>query len=175
MKYFCIPLVAVIVLVNSSIYNYTATNIDGDQVSFNDFRYKKILIVNIATGSSITGQLAELQQLQQQYADSLIVIGFPSSSFGHENKNNAEIKQFCQSQYGVSFLLAAKGSVKGNDMQPIYQWLTRKTENGEFNSEVKDDFQKYIVDRNGALIGVFKGSVSPLDNQVVSVITGSFN
>jgi len=161
--------------VNSSIYSYSFTDVDGNSISMNNYQHKKLMLVNIATSSSYVSQLSQLQQLQQQYADSLIVIGFPSNSFGHENRTNSEIKSFCQSQYGVSFLLASKGSVRGNDIQAIYQWLTRQSENGQFNNEVRDDFQKYIIDANGELTGVFKGNVPPLDNQIISVITGSFN
>lgn len=175
MKYCAIAFFTVLVSLNTSIYSYTITNVDGSEVSLNTFQNKKILFVNIATGSALASQLSQLQQLQQQYADSLIVIGFPSNSFGNESRSNAQIKEFCQSQYGVNFLLATKGAVKGGNIQPVYQWLTKQTENGQLNTEVKSDFQKYVVDRNGELIGVFKGSVSPLDNQIISVITGSFN
>lgn len=162
-------------LFNSSIYSYTISDIDGNEVSMDSFQHKKILFVNIATGSAYASQLGELQQLQQQYADSLVVIGFPSNSFSNEGRTNAQIKDFCQSQYGVNFLLAEKAAVKGGSIQPVYQWLTKLSENGQLNTSVQDDFQKYVVDSNGELIGVFKGIVSPLDTQITSLITGTFN
>jgi glutathione peroxidase len=175
MKYCAFALITILFSVNSSIYSYTITDVDGNQVSLDSFQHKKILFVNIATGSPYASQLAQLQQLQQQYADSLIVIGFPSNSFDNESRTNAQIKSFCQSSYGVSFLLAAKGSVTGGNIQSVYQWLTRQTENGQINTSIQGDFQKYVVDRNGELRGVFKGMVSPLDTQITSLITGSFN
>lgn len=175
MKYCAFAFFAILFSLNSSIYSYTISDVDGNEISLDSFQHKKILFVNIATGSTYASQLGQLQQLQQQYADSLIVIGFPSNSFGNESRSDAQVKSFCQSQYGVSFLLTAKGAVNGSSIQPVYQWLTLKSENGQLNTSVQGDFQKYVVDRNGELIGVFKGMVSPLDNQITSLITGSFN
>lgn len=155
----------------SSIYGLSVPDTQGGSIDFNELRGKKLLLVNIATGSARAGQLGELQQLQQQYSDSLIVIGFPTDDFSHESRSNADIKTFCQSQYGVSFLLAAKASVKGGALQPAYGWLTRQSENGIMDGEVQDDFQKYLVSSQGQLIGVFAGQVSPLDQQVTDAIT----
>lgn len=157
----------------ASIYSFVVGGANGSGIDFDNFRNKKILLVNIATNSPRAGQLGELQQLQEQYGDSLVIIGFPSNSFGNESRSNAEIVEFCQSQYEVSFFIAAKGAVKGSNAQAVYQWLTRQSENGVADSEVKSDFQKYLIDRNGELLGIFSGSVSPLDNQLVSNITGS--
>lgn len=164
------------ILSATSIYSFTVSNTEGGNIPFSNFQNKTILIVNIATNDSArTVQLAGLQQLQQQFPDSLVIIGFPSNSFGHENRSNAEIKQFCQSNYGVTFLLAAKASVKGNDIQPVYNWLTKQTENGVMNSQVKSDFQKYLIDQDGNLVAVFSGAVLPLDNKIISAITETFN
>jgi glutathione peroxidase len=104
-----------------------------------------------------------------------VVIGFPSNSFGNENRSDAEIVQFCQAQYNANFLLASKGSVKGADMQPLYSWLAHQSENGVTDSEVKSDFQKYLIDTNGEILGLFAGSLSPLNQQVISAITGNYN
>lgn len=162
-------------LVQTSIYTHTVTNISGGAINFSSFEGKKILIVNIATNSPKANQLAELQQLHQAYGDSLVIVGFPSNSFGHESRSNNQILEYCQSEYGVSFLLAGKGSVKGEDMQSFYQWLTQKTENGVFGYEINDDFQKYLFDKNGNPIGVFAGRLSPLSHQVVNAIEGTQN
>jgi len=163
-------------LLNSSIYSLTVSDTDGANIPFSSFQHKTLLIVNIATNDSVrTAQLAGLQQLQQQFGDSLVIIGFPSNSFGHESRTNAEIKQFCQSNYGVSFLLAAKGSVKGANIQPVYNWLSKLSENGVMDNEVKGDFQKYLINRDGNLVGVFSGKVLPMDNQLVSAITATIN
>ncbi|MDB5199281.1 MAG: glutathione peroxidase [Chitinophagaceae bacterium] len=157
-----------------SIYSFVIGT-GNSSINFNDFQNKKILLVNIATGSPRANQLGELQQLKQQYGDSLVIVVFPSNSFGNESRSNAAIKEFCQLQYGVSYLLAAKGAVTGSYMQPVYQWLTHESQNGIQNSEIKGDFQKYLIDRNGQLLAIFAGSVSPLDPQIVSAITGSSN
>lgn len=157
-------------LAGSGIYSYVIDAANGGQIDFGDFRHKKILVVNIATGSPRAGQLAGLQQLQQQFAGSLVIIGCPSGSFGNESRSNDEIIQFCRSQYNVRFLLAAKGAVKGPGIQPLYSWITRQAENGILDSEVKGDFQKYLIDEHGELAGIFAGSLSPLDQQLVAAI-----
>lgn len=144
-----------------SIYSYQQPASDGSTIVFNDFQQKKILLVNIATGSNKVAQLAELQQLQQQHADSLVVIGFPSNSFGNESRiDNNTIRAFCTVQYGVTFRIAAKGDVTGEQQIPVYAWLTHQDKNGQLNSQVKDDFQKYLLDRQGNIIGVFSGATS---------------
>jgi glutathione peroxidase len=154
----------------TSIYSFEINAADSNTINFNDFRDKKILLVNIATGSDKVDQLGELQKLQQRYADSLVIVGFPSNSFGNEARSNAEIRQFCQSVYRVSFLLASKGSVKGEDIQPLYSWVTQENENGIASSGVKGDFQKYLIGSNGELLGIFAASVSPLSQELVSAI-----
>lgn len=154
----------------TSIYSFSYTDIDGQNHNFSNFQGKRILIVNIATGSDKIGQLAELQQLQELYPDSLVVIGVPSNSFANEPRNNNEIKQFCQANYGVTFRLAAKGNVKNNNVLPLYQWLSHSTENGVMNSTVTGDFQKYLIDKTGQLIGVYRPEVSPLDTTITDAI-----
>ena len=100
-------------------------NSDGATISMSTFQGKKVLLVNIATGSDKVSQLSELQQLQQQYGDSLVVIVFPSNSFGHEARSNSEIKQYCQTNYNSSFIIAAKTVVTGSGVHPVFSWLTR--------------------------------------------------
>lgn len=173
MKYFFWGLLILPFFSSSSIYSFTVNGIDGTQINFNNFQHKKILLVNIATNSSRVNQIGELKQLQQQYEDSLVIIGFPSNSFGNESRSNAAIKQFCDSAYSINFLLAGKGSVKGSDQQLVFYWLTHTSENNTLDSEIKGDFQKYLIDRDGELIGVFVGSVSPLSPQIINNITAT--
>lgn len=168
-----ITAIALSLFSTTSIYDITVSGANGTTIDFNAFRNKKILIVNIATGSEYAYQLAALQQLQEQYQDSVVVIAFPSNSFGHESRDNTAIDEFCRTQYGVTFPIAAKGEVKGTAIQTAYGWLTRQSENSVLDSDVKSDFQKYLLDSHGELIGVFIGQVSPLDPQIVSNITGS--
>ena len=155
----------------TSIYNLQITDIDNNILNLSDYQGKKILFVNIATGSSKVSQLGQLQQLNQAYGDSLVIIGFPSNSFGHEPGTNSEIKQFCQSQYNISFKLASKASVNGAAIQPIYNWLTHQSDNGVLNNDVVTDFQKFLVDKNGSLIGIFNSQVLPMDSTLQIAIT----
>lgn len=153
-----------------SIYSFQLNDIDGNSIALNQYQGKKILFVNIATGSQRVSQLAELQQLQQMFPDSLVVIGFPSNSFGNEQMSNAQIKQFCQTNYGTTFKLAAKDFVTGTNIQPIYGWLTKVAENGMLSEEVHADFQKYLVNESGTLIGFFSASTKPLSPEIIAAI-----
>lgn len=155
----------------TSIYSLEYQDIDGATQSMNQYQGKKILLVNIATSGPGVGQLSKLQALQQTYSDSLVVIGFPSNSFGHETRTNAQIKEFCQTNYGVTFRLAAKNPTDGLGIQPIYQWLTNSIDNGVISGPVKNDFQKYLINESGMLIGVFAPSVDPLSPQITGAIT----
>ncbi len=157
--------------INTSFYSLQFQNTDGVSVSMSQFAGKKILLVNIATESSRINQLTSLQQLHQQYGDSVVVIAFPSNSFGHEPLDNAAIKQFCQTNYGTTFLLAAKNPVSGATNQSIYIWLTSMAENLVTNDTVKGDFQKYLISESGHLIGIFSPSVDPMSEQLTSALS----
>lgn len=170
MKLFICGLLLTSFLLSESIYSYTIQAADGSSIHLSDYSGRKMLIVNIATASPRANQLADLQQLQHRFGDSLVILAIPSNDFGSESKNDIEIQQYCQSAYGVSFLLASKSNVSGNDRHPLYQWLTRQNKNGALDSEVKGDFQKYIIDGSGELVGVFPGSVSPLSPEFLAVI-----
>lgn len=158
-------------IVSSSIYSLQFQDIDGQPVSMSQFQGKKVLLVNIATGSSKVNQLEGLQQLQQQYSDSLVVIAFPSNSFGKEFRTDQEIKQFCQNNYGVTFLLALKNPIAGPVNQPVYNWLTNSTENSVTNDPVRGDFQKYLISESGNLIGIFSPSVQPMSSELRSALS----
>ena len=157
----------------ASIYGFQVNDVDGNTINIADYQGKKILLVNIATGSQRVNQLAGLQQLQQQYGDSLVVIAFPSNSFGHESRTNSEIGQFCRNNYGVTFRIAEKKDVTGSGIQPVYNWFAQASENGVMNGIVGSDFQKFLIGKNGALIGVFSPSVNPLDSLITNAITGN--
>jgi glutathione peroxidase len=163
-------------LFTGSIYSITVKDTKGANIQLGDYQHKKsLLIVNIATGNTArAGQLAGLQQLQQQFEDSLVVIVFPSNSFGNENLSNEELLHYCRYDYNSTFLVAAKGSVDSTDIQPLYNWLTKKTGNGIMDNRVRGDFQKYIIDPNGNLTGVFAGSVLPSDSSLISAIKATF-
>lgn len=158
------------VLNTSNFYTLQFQDIDGNARSMSQYQGKKILLVNIATGSSNVQQLAGLQQLHQQYGDSVVVIGFPSNSFGYETRSNTEIKQFCQNNYGVTFLLAAKSEVKGAQINPVYQWLTNISDNGISSAPVQKNFQKFLISGTGALIGFFSPTVEPMSTQITAAL-----
>ncbi len=141
---------------SSSIHELSAINMAGKPVSLKSFEGKKILIVNTASKCGLTPQYKQLQELHNEYKDKgLVIIGFPSNDFAkQEPGNNEEIQKFCEINYGVSFLMMEKISVKKPNMHPLYQWLTSKSKNGVMNSRVRWNFQKYLIDEKGHLVDV---------------------
>jgi glutathione peroxidase len=141
---------------------------NGDTLSFETFRGKKVLLVNTASDCGYTGQYKELEALYQQYKDNLIVVGFPANDFKEqEKKSDADIATFCKVNYGVTFLLMRKGSVvKGSEQQSVYQWLTQPTANGWCSKAPVWNFCKYLVNEEGVLTAYFPQTVSPLDEAV---------
>ena len=142
-------------------YSLSATNIYGDSIRFSDYAGKKVLIVNSATNSEYVYQYNQLEALNQLYKDSLVIVAFPSNSFGHEPYDESNIIDFVNSNYHVTYLMGDIISVKGDDMPELYKWLTDSTRDG--GAEVSGDFQKFLIDTDGKLIGVFAGSVDPMD------------
>ncbi len=149
-----------------------AIGITGDTVHFEAFKGRTVLLVNTASRCGYTPQYAQLQELYRRYQEQgLVVLGFPSNDFlGQEPGDNAEIAGFCKENYGVSFPMMAKVRVKDGDRDPVYQWLTRKDLNGAQDSKVKWNFQKYLVDGQGRLIGVFSPGTDPLDPAITGLI-----
>src|SRR6185312_8323346 len=140
----------------SSVYDFKITGLDGNPIDLSQYKGKKILIVNTASKCGYTPQYADLEKLYTTYKDKLVIIGFPANNFAQQEPgSNKEISEFCTKNYGVTFPMAAKISVKGDDMAPIYHWLTEKKNNGFQDSEVKWNFQKYLIDENGHLVAVF--------------------
>lgn len=152
----------------SSIHSFKVASIEGDSIDFSNFKGKKILVVNTASECGFTPQYADLEELYQNYGNKLVIVGFPANNFGsQEPGSNEEIKSFCQKNYGVSFPMAAKISVKGQDIAPIYKWLTTKSENGVLDEEVKWNFNKFLLDEDGRLIVKFESKVSPLSEDIL--------
>jgi glutathione peroxidase len=151
----------------NNIYQFKVEGIDGSIIDFSQFKGKKILIVNTASQCGFTPQYKDLEKLYQQYKDKLVVIGFPANNFGgQEPGSNAEIKTFCTRNYGVSFLMAAKVSVKGNDMHPLFKWLTNKSENGVMDATIRWNFSKFLIDENGIPIAFFSSLTKPLSSEI---------
>ena len=170
-----IALMAMIIapaLSQKSIYDFTVETIDGQQFSFADLRGKKVMIVNTASKCGHTPQYKDLELLNKAYKQKLVIIGFPANNFmNQEPGSNEDIKEFCDSKYGVTFPIMSKISVKGDDMHPLYKWLTSKSANGVLDSEVAWNFQKYLIDEEGNLVGFFKPAVKPLSDEVVMWVT----
>ncbi|NOZ45493.1 MAG: glutathione peroxidase [Chlorobi bacterium] len=157
---------------HKSFYDFEVTDIDGNGFNLNQLKGKKVLVVNTASKCGFTPQYKDLEDLYKQYGgEKFTIIGFPANNFLHQEPGtNEEIKSFCQQNYGVSFPMMEKISVKGNDMAPIYKWLTQKNENGVLDSEVKWNFQKYLIDENGNLVAVVAPKESPKSAKILNWI-----
>ena len=154
-----------------SIYDFKVESLTGGTIDFAQFKGKKIMIVNTASECGNTPQYAELQKISEKYKDKLVIVGFPANNFGHQEPgDNKQIAAFCAKNYSVTFPMAAKISVKGDDMAPIYHWLTEKKFNGVKDSEVTWNFQKYLIDENGKLVEMFDPGLSPMRKNVLAAI-----
>ena len=155
-----------------TIYDFKVTDLAGATFDFATLKGKKILIVNTASKCGLTPQYKDLQKVYEQYkGNNFVVIGFPANNFGsQEPGTDKEIESFCAKNYGVTFPMMSKISVKGNDMHEIYQFLTQKSQNGLQDSEVGWNFQKYLISADGKLEKVIAPNVLPTDNSVVGWI-----
>ena len=152
-----------------SIYEFKVAGLEGGTIDFSRFQGKKILVVNTASNCGYTPQYKELEALYEKYKDKLVIVGFPANNFGgQEPGTNTEIKAFCEKNYGVSFPMAAKISVKGDDMAPVYQWLTQKSQNGVLDADIKWNFNKFLIDENGKLLNYFPSKVTPMSEEITS-------
>lgn len=152
---------------NKSIYGFKVTALDGGTIDFATFKGKKILIVNTASECGFTPQYEGLEKLYEKYKDKLVIVGFPANNFGSQDPGtNDEIGAFCKKNYGVTFPMAAKISVKGDDAAPIYKWLCHKSENGVLDAEVGWNFNKFLLDENGKLLAHFESKVTPMSEEI---------
>ena len=155
----------------SNIYKFKVEGLEGNKIDFKKFKGKKILIVNTASKCGYTPQYEELQKLYSQYSNKLVVVGFPANNFGGQEPGSAsEIKEFCKRNYGVTFPMAAKVSVKGDDIAPIFKWLTDKNENGVLDAQVKWNFTKFLLDEKGVLIAKFDSKVKPMSEEITKYL-----
>lgn len=155
----------------TSIYDFKLAGLLGDTIDLSKYKGKKIMIVNTASKCGLTPQYEGLENLYQTYKDQIVIIGVPANNFlSQEPGDNQEIATFCQKNYGVSFPMAAKVSVKGKSMHPLYHFLTKKKYNHFSDNTVKWNFQKYIFDESGNLIGVIAPTTKPNDPSVIELI-----
>lgn len=155
-----------------SFHDFVVNDINGDEFDFSQLKGKKVMVVNTASKCGFTPQYEGLQKLYEKYKDdNFVIVGFPANNFmNQEPGTDEEIKQFCKKNYGVSFPMMSKISVKGDDIHPVYQWLTQKSKNGKMDSKVKWNFQKYLINEDGSLAKVIGTRTDPMDEEITSWI-----
>lgn len=147
---------------SSSFHSLSATTLDGQTVSMEQYKGKKIIVLNVASACGYTPQYADWQAFYEKNKDKVVVLGFPCNQFGGQESGDAtQIQQFCQKNYGVTFQMFEKIDVKGDNQSPVYKWLTDPSQNG-WNSDVPSwNFCKYLIDENGKLTNFFASKITP--------------
>jgi len=155
---------------SESFYSFKVKTLEGDTFDFSTLKGKKVMIVNTASKCGYTPQYEELEKLyEMEGGDGFVILGFPANNFANQEPGTAEeIRQFCTENYGVTFPMMEKISVRGDDIHPVYQWLTQKPKNGVMDSEIKWNFQKYLIDENGNLKEVLLSKEKPMSDKVMS-------
>jgi glutathione peroxidase len=184
MKSFFLVLILSVTLSGPSIYDFKVPGLDGNEINFADFKGKKIMVVNTASYCGNTPQYADLEKLYEKYKNTLVIVGFPANNFGaQEPGSNEDIKAFCKKNYGVTFPLAEKVSVKGDDIHPLFKWLVDQskelaksvpTDNSKslawrdyLRNPITWNFTKFLVNEKGELVTVFHNKVSPMSEEVL--------
>lgn len=161
--------VSLIVAQTKTLYDFTAKTLEGEDFDFSTLKGKKVLVVNTASKCGFTPQYKKLQELFEEYGgDDFTIIGFPANNFmKQEPGTNEEIREFCKKNYGVTFPMMAKISVKGDDIHPIYKWLTSSEENGVLDAPVRWNFQKFLIDENGKVVDFVAPKNSPKSKKII--------
>lgn len=187
MKALFFAMILATTLTGGSIYDFKVAGLDGADIDFSQFKGKKIMIVNTASKCGNTPQYAELEKLYEKYKDKLVIIGFPANNFGEQEPGtNTDIKEFCTKNYGVTFPMAEKVSVRGDDIHPLFKYLIDQSKEMAKNAPAdnsKDivwrkflsdpviwNFTKFLVDENGKLIAVFHNKVNPMSDEVLKYL-----
>lgn len=157
-----------------SFHDFSVKDIEGNDFSLSQLKGKKVLVVNTASKCGKTPQYEDLEKLYETYGgEKFVIIGFPANNFmNQEPGSNSEILEFCTTKYGVTFPMMSKISVKGDDIHPLYRWLTSKEENGILDAPVKWNFQKFMVDENGRLVDFAPPGEQPLSDRIINWIKG---
>ncbi|MBA3898656.1 MAG: glutathione peroxidase [Bacteroidetes bacterium] len=155
-----------------TFHDFKVETIEGEEFDLASLKGKKVMVVNTASKCGLTPQYKSLEELYQELGgDKFVIIGFPANNFGRQEPgSNEDIAEFCQKNYGVSFPMMAKISVKGNDMHPLYQWLTQKSLNGVEDADVSWNFQKFLIDENGNWVKTISPKDSPVSEEVINWI-----
>jgi glutathione peroxidase len=171
MKTLLLSLILSVTLTGTSIYDFKVAGLDGNDIDFSKYKGKKIMIVNTASKCGNTPQYAELEKLYEKYKDKLVIIGFPANNFGgQEPGTSTEIKEFCTKNYGVTFPMADKVSVKGDDIAPIYKYLVDEATAKGFADPVKWNFGKFLVDEKGNLVATFSPKTQPMSEEILKYL-----
>ena len=164
-------IVAVILTAAMSIYDFKVPGLEGGEIDFSKYKGKKILIVNTASKCGYTPQYEELQQLHEKYKGKLVVIGFPANNFGGQEPGSKEdIAEFCKRNYGVSFQMAEKVSVVGDDIHPLFKYLTDEAKKMGVEKPIGWNFTKFLVDEKGKLVKVFPSKVKPMSEEITKYL-----
>mgnify|MGYP003492649912 FL=1 len=164
-------LVTLALTVASSVYDFKVEGLEGGTIDLSQYKGKKILIVNTASKCGFTPQYKDLEALYEQYKDKLVIIGFPANNFmRQEPGTNAEIKEFCEKNYGVTFPMAAKVSVKGDDIHPLFKYLDDEAGKIGIKNPIKWNFTKFLIDEKGKLVTVFPSKVNPMSEEVLKYL-----
>jgi glutathione peroxidase len=158
---------------SKTFYDFTVTSINGEEFPLSKLKGKKVMVVNTASKCGFTPQYEVLEKIYNLYKNkNFVIIGFPANNFmKQEPGSNSEILDFCTQNYGVTFPMMAKVSVKGSDIHPLYQWLTKKSENGVIDADVSWNFQKFLIDEEGHLVKSFSPREKPDSEEIISWIT----
>lgn len=152
----------------SSVYDFSFKTIDGKEINLSEFKGKKLLIVNTASKCGFTPQYKELEELHKKYGENVVVIGFPSGNFGNQEfLNNEDIAEFCEENYGVSFLISEKTEVKGEKISPLFKYLIEQ-DNPDFKGDINWNFEKFLIDENGKLVHRYRSKIKPTDQIIIS-------
>ncbi len=171
MKTLLISLVLAVTLGGSSIYEYKVAGLDGTDIDFAQYKGKKILIVNTASKCGLTPQYEGLEQLYKKYKNTLVIIGFPANNFaGQEPLDNGGIKEFCKQNYGVTFPMAEKISVKGDDIHALYKYLKAEATAKGLTDPVTWNFGKFLINEKGELIATFSPRTVPMSEEITKYL-----
>nr|WP_243409526.1 glutathione peroxidase [Pontibacter virosus] len=153
---------------SSNFYSFKVESLEGKEIDLSKYKGKKVLVVNTASECGYTPQYADLQKLHETHGDKVVILGFPANNFGgQEPGSEEEIAAFCQKNYGVTFQMMEKVSVKGDDQHPLYQWLAKNSPN---NDEPSWNFSKYLIDENGKVVAFYPSKVKPMGEEILAAI-----
>jgi glutathione peroxidase len=163
---------SVVFLAYSSVYDFKVPGLDGNTIDLSQYKGKKLLIVNTASKCGYTPQYADLEKLYEKYKDKLTIVGFPANNFGEQEPGtNTEIKEFCSKNYGVSFPMAEKVDVVGDNIHPLFKYLTEQANKlGIHDPVIKWNFTKFLIDEKGNLIAVFPSKVTPMSDEITKYL-----